>query len=93
MSTLGAEGVYGTVCTEDQYQNSTNLHPNTKYPTITCLTRGQSIGLTVTAEASFLSVIAVTVIFVLIGVCSNTVLSLAVLVHLDEANSEKCATL
>jgi len=67
MSTLGAEGVYGTVCTEDQYQNSTNLHPNTKYPTITCLTRGQSIGLTVTAEASFLSVIAVTVIFVLIG--------------------------
>jgi hypothetical protein len=60
-------GVNGTVCTADQYQKSTNLNPSESNPTITCLTHGQSIGLTVTAEASFLSLFAVMFIFVLIG--------------------------
>ena len=45
MSTLDDDGVHGTICTEDQYQNSTNLNPNNPYPTISCLTHGQSIGL------------------------------------------------
>jgi len=67
MSTSNGAGVHGTVCTEYQYQNSTNLHPSISYPTITCLTRGQSIGLTLAAEASFLSLIAVIFVFVLIG--------------------------
>jgi hypothetical protein len=60
-------GVNGTVCTADQYQKSTNLNLSEPHPTITCLTHGQSIGLTVTAEASFLSLIAVMFVFVLIG--------------------------
>ncbi|KAF8262435.1 hypothetical protein EI94DRAFT_1808789 [Lactarius quietus] len=61
------DGVYGTVCTWDQYQNSTNLHPSETNPSITCLTHGQGIGLTVVAEASLLSLFAVVLIFVLIG--------------------------
>jgi len=67
MSTPDSDGVRGTVCTEEQYQNSTNLYPNSLNPTITCLTQGQSVGLTLTTEAAFLSLVAVTFIFVLIG--------------------------
>jgi len=67
MSTPDADGVHGTVCTEDQYQNSTNVNPNGLYPTTTCLTHGQTIGLTLVAEASFLSLVAVVFVFVLIG--------------------------
>ncbi|KAN0138425.1 hypothetical protein V8E53_003888 [Lactarius tabidus] len=67
MSASDGDGVHGTVCTADQYQNSTNVHSDESYPTITCLTHGQSIGLTLTAEASFLSLGAVIIIFVLIG--------------------------
>ncbi|KAF8274449.1 hypothetical protein EI94DRAFT_1713454 [Lactarius quietus] len=62
-----SDGVHGTVCTKDQYQSSTNVYPNETNPSITCLTHGQSIGLTVVAEASLLSIIAVIFIFVLIG--------------------------
>jgi len=61
------DGVHGTVCTEDQYQSSTNVYPNENNPSITCLTHGQSIGLTVVAESSLLSIVAVIFIFVLIG--------------------------
>ncbi|KAN0131080.1 hypothetical protein V8E53_011081 [Lactarius tabidus] len=60
-------GDIGTVCTADQYQKSTNLNQNEPHPTITCLTHGQCIGLTIALEASFLSLIAVIFIFVLIG--------------------------
>ncbi|KAI9442155.1 hypothetical protein H4582DRAFT_1847844 [Lactarius indigo] len=61
MSTPG--GVNGTVCNAQQYQQYLNKsHP----PTITCLTSGQSIGLTLTAEASFLSLAAVMVVLALI---------------------------
>ena len=45
----------------------------------------------VTAEASFLSLIAVMFVFVLIGVCPNSVL--LVPVHLDKNRTEKCAAL
>jgi len=72
--------VRGTVCNEQQYNQSRN--PN---PTITCLTHGQSIGLAVstqplsvycfnssrvqlTAEASFLSFFSVIAICIYIGV-------------------------
>jgi len=60
-------GVHGTVCTEEQYQISTNVHPGDHNPTVTCLTQGQAIGLALESEAAFLSLIAVTFIFVLIG--------------------------
>ncbi|KAH9061347.1 hypothetical protein EDB87DRAFT_1560456 [Lactarius vividus] len=61
MSTPG--GVNGTVCNAEQYQQYLS---NTSHPTITCLTHGQSIGLTLTAEASFISLAAVMTVFVLI---------------------------
>ena len=47
MSTPDGDGVHGTVCTEEQYQVSTNVNPGDLSPTITCLTKGQAIGLTV----------------------------------------------
>ncbi|KAH9048332.1 hypothetical protein EDB84DRAFT_263787 [Lactarius hengduanensis] len=62
MSTL--DGVHGTVCNEQQYQQSLLTDP---HRTISCLTHGQSIGLALTAGASLLSLAAVVVIFVLIG--------------------------
>ncbi|KAI9463564.1 hypothetical protein BJY52DRAFT_921148 [Lactarius psammicola] len=58
------DGVNGTVCNEQQYKQSLLTDP---HPTITCLTHGQSIGLTLIAEASFLSIVAVIVVLVLIG--------------------------
>ena len=77
------EGVNGTVCNAQQYQQFLSNG------TITCLTHGQSIGLAVsilvffatfkkldssniqfTAESSFFSLAAVIVVFVLIGVRS-----------------------
>ncbi|KAH9002022.1 hypothetical protein EDB86DRAFT_2827471 [Lactarius hatsudake] len=61
MSTPG--GVNGTVCNTQQYQQFLS---NKSHPTITCLTHGQSIGLTLTAEASFLSLAAVMAVLVLI---------------------------
>ncbi|KAI9442154.1 hypothetical protein H4582DRAFT_2072711 [Lactarius indigo] len=61
MSTL--DGVHGTVCNERQYQQSLLTVP---HRTISCLTHGQSIGLALTAEASFLSLAAVIVVLVLI---------------------------
>ncbi|KAF8258920.1 hypothetical protein EI94DRAFT_1618955 [Lactarius quietus] len=67
MSAPDGDGVHGTVCTEDQYQSSTNVYPNETNPSITCLTHGQGIGLTVVAEASLLSIVAVIFIFILIG--------------------------
>ena len=36
MSTPDDDSVHGTGCTEDQYQNSTNLNSSNPYPTITC---------------------------------------------------------
>jgi len=60
-------GMHGTRCTVEQYQISTNMHPGDNNATITCLTQGEAIGLTLATEAAFLSLIAVTFIFVLIG--------------------------
>ncbi|KAI0266781.1 hypothetical protein BC834DRAFT_112963 [Gloeopeniophorella convolvens] len=51
----------GTVCKAQQLISSLELNP-----TITCLTHGQSIGLALTAEASFISLSAVLVVFILI---------------------------
>jgi len=62
---LVLDSVNGTVCNAQQYQQSlsslTSLNPS-----ITCLTHGQSIGLALTAEASFISLVSVMIIFVLI---------------------------
>ncbi|KAF8267854.1 hypothetical protein EI94DRAFT_1579640 [Lactarius quietus] len=58
-----SNGVYGTVCNAEQYEQSLLTDP----PTISCLSHGQSIGLAMTAEASFLSLTSVVVVFVLIG--------------------------
>ncbi|KAF8274448.1 hypothetical protein EI94DRAFT_1713448 [Lactarius quietus] len=58
-----SNGVYGTVCNAEQYEQSLL----TDLPTISCLSHGQSIGLAMTAEASFISLAAVIVVFVLIG--------------------------
>ena len=44
-----------------------------------------------TAEASFISLVAVMVVFILFGVCPNSVPP--VLVHLDKNRAEKCTTL
>ena len=47
MTALG--GVYGTVCNTQQYEQSQQFRQNTSYggPSISCLTRGESIGLVV----------------------------------------------
>ena len=63
-----------------------------KHPLICCkVERARLTPQQVTAEASFLSIIAVMFVFVLIGVCPNSVLP--VLVHADKNCAEKCATL
>ncbi|KAH9978828.1 hypothetical protein BGW80DRAFT_1455547 [Lactifluus volemus] len=64
MSRLG--GVNGTVCNVQQYQQSLASETSPD-PTITCLTHGQTIGLTLIAETSFLSLLCVMVLFILIG--------------------------
>ncbi|KAI9463566.1 hypothetical protein BJY52DRAFT_1184586 [Lactarius psammicola] len=56
------DGVNGTVCNAQQYKQFLDDRP-----TITCLTHGQSIGLALTAEASFLSLAAVIIVLILIG--------------------------
>ncbi|KAI0251116.1 hypothetical protein BJV78DRAFT_1375749 [Lactifluus subvellereus] len=60
------DGVHGTLCNAQQYQQSLPL-PNNSSPSISCLTHGQTIGLALTAEASFLSLASVIVVFSLIG--------------------------
>ncbi|KAI9435760.1 hypothetical protein H4582DRAFT_1780533, partial [Lactarius indigo] len=52
-------------CNEQQYELSIKSDTNPR-PPITCLTHGQSIGLALTAEASFLSLAAVIIVLVLI---------------------------
>ncbi|KAH9978595.1 hypothetical protein BGW80DRAFT_1279883 [Lactifluus volemus] len=59
-------GVNGTVCNEQQYQQSLTSLTN-PHPTISCLTRDQSFGLVVAVEASLLSLIFVVTILGLIG--------------------------
>ncbi|KAF8274450.1 hypothetical protein EI94DRAFT_1782365 [Lactarius quietus] len=61
MSAPVNDGVNGTVCNAQQYNQSMFT------TTITCLTPGQSIGLALTAEASFISLTAVIVVLILIG--------------------------
>ncbi|KAH9953521.1 hypothetical protein BC827DRAFT_129599 [Russula dissimulans] len=62
------DGVNGTVCNADQYSQSLTSH-NSRSPWISCLTHGESIGLALTAESSFISLASVLVIFILI--CRN----------------------
>ncbi|KAH9978625.1 hypothetical protein BGW80DRAFT_1455397 [Lactifluus volemus] len=64
MSTF--DGVYGTVCNAQQYMQSIPLVSN-PHPSVSCLSRGQCIGLALTAEASFISLFSVVVAFILIG--------------------------
>jgi len=66
MTALG--GVNGTVCNATQYNQSQALrHNNYSGPSISYLTRGESIGLALTVEASFISSISIIVIFIWIG--------------------------
>jgi len=60
------DGVHGTVCNATQYSQFLEI---TNSPSISCLTQGQSIGLALTAEASFISSLSIVVIFILI--CRN----------------------
>ncbi|KAI9508222.1 hypothetical protein F5148DRAFT_980131 [Russula earlei] len=62
------DGVNGTVCNAAQYAQSL-ISLNNPNPWITCLTNGESIGLALTAEASFLSCASVVIILILI--CRN----------------------
>ncbi|KAI0254073.1 hypothetical protein BJV78DRAFT_1388661 [Lactifluus subvellereus] len=58
------DGVHGSLCNAQQYQQSLQ---NNSSPSISCLSHGRTIGLALTAEASFLSLACVIVVFVLIG--------------------------
>ncbi|KZV70683.1 hypothetical protein PENSPDRAFT_579003 [Peniophora sp. CONT] len=60
-----AEGVFGTTCTAEEYAASLPTKDN-PYPNITCLSRGQNIGLAFLVQASFLSLLSVFVIYGLI---------------------------
>ncbi|KAN0105265.1 hypothetical protein V8E52_011204 [Russula decolorans] len=62
------DGVNGTVCNAQQYDQSQEFrNHNYSGPSISCLTHGESIGLAIAAEASFISSISVIVIFFWIG--------------------------
>jgi len=66
MTALG--GVNGTVCNAQQYiQSQAFRHGDHSSPSISYLTRGESIGLTLVAEASFISTISIIVIFIWIS--------------------------
>lgn len=59
----------GVVCTAEEWADSQlSDNKNSTHPMLHCLTRGQSIGLTVTTQAAFISLIAVLYLFVLIVV-------------------------
>jgi len=60
MTTL--DGVHGTVCNAQQYQQSL-ASPDSRNPSISCLTHGQTIGLALTAEASLISCVAVFAVY------------------------------
>ncbi|KAF8502202.1 hypothetical protein F5888DRAFT_1608129 [Russula emetica] len=60
------DGVNGTVCNAMQYYQSLLSH-NSRTPSISCLTHGESIGLVLIAEASFISAISIVIIFIWIG--------------------------
>jgi len=67
--------VDGSICTpEEQAQFASS-----KGASIVCLTRGDSIGLTLVAESGFISLIAVLGIFVLIFVSTDRFLSFSTL--------------
>ncbi|KAI0276627.1 hypothetical protein BGY98DRAFT_919174 [Russula aff. rugulosa BPL654] len=57
------DGVNGTVCNPQQYQQSLQFYDSLS-PSIWCLTHGESIGLAFDAEASVLSCICITVILI-----------------------------
>ncbi|KAH9978629.1 hypothetical protein BGW80DRAFT_687058 [Lactifluus volemus] len=59
------DGIHGTACNAELYQQSLKL-PSNPQPSIACLTHGQTIGLALAAEACFISVAFIIVIFVLI---------------------------
>ncbi|KAF8502188.1 hypothetical protein F5888DRAFT_1176383 [Russula emetica] len=57
------DGVHGTVCNEQQYQQSLQSYGSSS-PSISCLEPGDNIGLVLAAEASFLSCICTIFMFV-----------------------------
>ncbi|KAI0314284.1 hypothetical protein OF83DRAFT_1064113 [Amylostereum chailletii] len=59
-------GVNGTVCSAEEYASSI-VSPDNEFPTIYCLTRGQSVGLAFAAESAFISFVSVTGVFLLIA--------------------------
>jgi len=64
-----SDGVNGTVCNAQQYSQFIQSSANGANPTISCLSHGESIGLALTSEASFLSCVAV--IFILARIVWN----------------------
>ncbi|KAI0036176.1 hypothetical protein K488DRAFT_41622 [Vararia minispora EC-137] len=59
-------GVNGTTCTAEEFALSQS-GPDNRYPNIYCLTRGDSIGLSFSVQAGTISILAVTVLFILIA--------------------------
>lgn len=55
----------GIVCTLEEYLQS-RVSDQNPYPSITCLTRGQSIGVALTVESALISLLAVSFLFLLI---------------------------
>lgn len=64
-------GLNGTVCTPEEQYLSNNFENNYS---IYCLTRGQSIGLTLTVESGIISLLAVLLVFLLLVVGHHTYL-------------------
>jgi hypothetical protein len=63
--------VDGSICTPEEQA----LFASSNGTSIVCLTRGDSIGLTLVAESGFISLIAVLGVFVLIFVSTGSLLS------------------
>ena len=99
-----SDRVYGTLCNAQEYQQSLLTNPTISCLThgqsiglavsivlfVTRVNGSDSHYIQLTAEASFLSLAAVIIIFVLIGVCPTVS---AIPVEFDENRAEKCATL
>ncbi|KAF8497247.1 hypothetical protein F5888DRAFT_1613796 [Russula emetica] len=66
MTALRVGGVNGTVCNPQQYDQSLQSS-HSPSPSISCLTQGESIGLVLIAEASFISSISIVIILIWIA--------------------------
>jgi hypothetical protein len=77
-SLLAPPLIIGVVCTPTEWNASgwsrsvQGWHNSSAQPTLLCLTRGQSLGLTLTTEAAFISLVTVIYVFALITASRTT---------------------